>query len=457
MTVHDIAGMYRSAGKAVLAAFLIGGVLLAPLLANASDMPTAAGSPIAGITFDDRPLLLPEQRNFQMAMLTASSELGRSCSHIESYGWRMAPNEQQRVNQIFNNTVDRMRAQGFIVESKSPSTVAHDVTLFTADRPDKHLIFMWSAGEIGLVMVICETSPPLALPPSQVVPLRGQPGRKTSAFAAATNPYKASEKLTLTGKPVVEGFSPLGDWVGSYTCAQGTTGGALRITRLHGEQFEGEFRFYPTTKNPTVESGSYLVFGEYDRDSNRILINPGKWLKRPSGYYNTVMIGSFDPVAKTFSAYYQGITGCTSFEARYSKSSAEEESDLTKGHHKKAVKAKTKAKHKKAMIKKPVKAPEPEKTTTAPAAPSSEPAATPASPNADAQPKADVQPKPDAQPKADSQPKADVPPKADSQPKANTQPPASGDSISLPPLPPESVMRLPPGAPPANGTPPANK
>src|ERR1700691_6307916 len=77
---------------------LIGASALTPVAA--AELPLAAGSPLAGIAFDDRPLLLPVQRNFQMAMLTASSELGRSCGKMEAYGWRMKQTEQARVNQI---------------------------------------------------------------------------------------------------------------------------------------------------------------------------------------------------------------------------------------------------------------------------------------------------------------------------------------------------------------------
>lgn len=64
-----------------------------------------------------------------------------------------------------------------------------------------------------------------------------------------------------------------------------------------------------------MQEGKYEVFGEYDRDGQRILINPGKWIEHPRNYYNTIMIGSFDPSNRSFSAYFQGITGCTSFEA----------------------------------------------------------------------------------------------------------------------------------------------
>ncbi|NTU77422.1 MAG: hypothetical protein HGA90_06385, partial [Alphaproteobacteria bacterium] len=331
------------------------GLWLAPMPLRAGDLPTAAGSPLAGITFDDRPLLLPVQRNFQMAMLIAGSEMGRTCSRMEAYGWRMAPEEQQRVNQIFNNTIDRMRAQGFAIEAKDSHSVSRDVTLFTADRPDKHLIFMWSAGEIGLVMVLCETSAPLppargalnqqltTSPSEQPLPNVGTPLRNPTVPV----------QLNRTGKPRFESFTPVGDWVGAYACAQGTTGATLQIHRVKGEHIEGVFRFYPTPKNPYVPSGRYAISGDYDRDSQRILINPGKWLERPKNFFNTVMIGSFDPLSKTFSGFFQGINGCTSFEARYSINSSEIENGyarkagITSKKPAKPLKAKTKAKAKK--------------------------------------------------------------------------------------------------------------
>ena len=143
---------------------------------HAADLPLANGSPLVGITFDDKPLLLPVQRNFQMAMLTASSELGRSCGRMEAYGWRMSQQEQGRVNGIFNGTVERLRSLGYTIASEAPASVSHDITLFSADKADKHYLFMWSAGEIGLVMTLCESTAPA--------------GSKFAALAAATPPAR---------------------------------------------------------------------------------------------------------------------------------------------------------------------------------------------------------------------------------------------------------------------------
>ena len=109
--------------------------------ARADDLPRAAAAPLTGVAFDDKPLLLPVQRNFQMAMLTAGSELGRSCGRMEAYGWRMSQTEQARVNQIFNNTVDRLRLLGYGIE---PQTYLADVltklvNLWPAARVDELL------------------------------------------------------------------------------------------------------------------------------------------------------------------------------------------------------------------------------------------------------------------------------------------------------------------------------
>ncbi len=287
--------------------------LVTAMPVNANDLPLAASSPLTGVAFDDRPLLLPVQRNFQMAMLTAGSEMGRSCGKMEAYGWRMSQTEQGRVNQIFNNTVDRMRLMGYTIEPQTLTSVSNDITLFTADRADKHFIFLWSAGELGLVMNLCETSAPVAATyrPSPLVP-------SVQIFPVPGD--VVSQHLEMPGKMITraaaENFTPLGEWVGSYTCQQGYTGGSMQITHLDGKNFEGTFRFYPTPKNVNVPKGMYHIYGQYDAASHRILINPGKWIDRPPAYYNTVIVGSFEPTRDSFSAYFQGISGCTSFEAK---------------------------------------------------------------------------------------------------------------------------------------------
>lgn len=325
--------------KTLFVLFLLAGIAASPLRVFAADLPLATSSPMVGVPFDDRPLALPVQRNFQMAMLTASSELGRSCGHMEAYGWRMSQAEQQRVNQIFSTTVDHLRSMGYSVEAQAPTSVSRDITMFAADRADRHFIFMWSAGELGLVMVACEATQPYRYNN----PASNKPSVQVYPQDVLQSPLDAPKSKIHGGS--FGNFSPVGDWVGGYTCEQGFTGGTLQIAHLKGENFDGYFRFYPTPKNPYVPTGRYAVYGQYDRASQRILINPGKWLERPKDYYNTIMVGNFDPIARTFSAYFQGINGCTSFEAKAASEDYVDTSMKTK---------KVKKKHKKKVEKKAV-------------------------------------------------------------------------------------------------------
>ena len=283
--------------------------------ARAAELPLASSSPLTGVTFDDFPIQLPVEQNFQMALLTVSSELGRSCGKMEAYGWRMKQTEQNRVNRIFNGTVEKLRNMGYTVAPETLKSDSKEITLFTADGSSKHFIFLWSANELGLVLNLCEASVPVA---STHRPAPTPPSVQVFPIPADALPQAPSKNAGKKGsKPIViDGFSPVGEWIGTYACAQGSTGGTLQIKSLRGMDFDGVFKFYPTEKNPSVPEGSYTVYGQYDNESKRILINPGNWIKRPQGYYNTVIVGSFDPAKDAFSATFQGISGCTSFEAR---------------------------------------------------------------------------------------------------------------------------------------------
>ncbi|MER2520684.1 MAG: hypothetical protein ABTQ34_08360 [Bdellovibrionales bacterium] len=280
--------------------------------AQANELPLASRSAMTGITFEDRPLALPVQINFRMAMLSASTELGRSCGKMEAYGWRMGSTEQPRLDQIFTTTIEYMRHQGYFIQSEAPAAVSRDITIFTADRLNQHYIFMWSAGEIGLVMVICESSPPLT---GRAVMTAGR-GQTHQKSLMAQDVIQSAP--TGKNEPMKGAFTPVGIWKGEYTCLpQGHTGATLQISRMKGEDFEGEFHFYPTPRNAAMPEGRYEVYGQYDQKSHCILINPGKWLQQPKDFSNSVMVGGFDVATRTFSAYFQGVNGCTSYEAKY--------------------------------------------------------------------------------------------------------------------------------------------
>jgi len=282
--------------------------------ANAQDqkkvLNLANMSHLTGFVFEDRPLLLPLERNFQVAMLSASSELGRSCGKMEAYAWSLDPSEQDRVNNIFKSTVDRLKTMGYNVEAHTLKSTSSDISVFTADLGNKFFVFLWSAGEYGLVMTLCQTTAPITTDTETAI-------KNKMAALAVPEPSPHEEALRRQAEAdIVSGFSPIGRWSGRYACGKdGFSGATLQIDSLKDKDFKGVFKFYPTERNPNTAEGSFEVSGQFDKSTGLILINPGKWIKQPDGYANTLMVGRFDPIKDALSVYFQGVTGCTSFEA----------------------------------------------------------------------------------------------------------------------------------------------
>lgn len=284
---------------------------LAQPLSAAMTLPESTESALAGLAFDDRPIVLPMSKNFQVAMSATAQELGGYCSSIESFGWRLKPTEQERVNQIFSTTAARLKGLNYLVRPRSPKSVTEDITVFSATRRDKDLLFMWSAGDAGLVLLICDVKQGAAPAAPQTQEASSIP---PPALSAASVPMADIPEPSPVPVDEFPKFSPVGEWVGGYTCAQGYTGGTLSITRVNNESVEGTFRFYPTAQNPLVDTGKYYVSGQYDRATKRMLLTPGAWIQHPKDYYDTIMIARFFPDREAVSAVFQGVTGCTSFE-----------------------------------------------------------------------------------------------------------------------------------------------
>lgn len=138
-------------------------------------------SALAGISFTDPPIQLPVTESFEDAMLNVATDLQRRCRTIEAYGWRLRQAEQKRVNDIFDSTALQLGAGKYKLQPRTPRSASPEVTVFTADKPDKSLLFLWSAGELGLVLLICDTD---ATPPSEAAaPEKSKPAVKTPTTA----------------------------------------------------------------------------------------------------------------------------------------------------------------------------------------------------------------------------------------------------------------------------------
>lgn len=127
---------------------------------NAAALTRINASEVAGVSFDDQPLRMPDSEAFRRSLDTVSFELGRPCRTQEHLGWPLQQSEQARVNAIFNDTLARLRARGFGITPQNPHAAGKDVSVFTADRFDRHILGIWSAGDVGLLLLLCDTEMP---------------------------------------------------------------------------------------------------------------------------------------------------------------------------------------------------------------------------------------------------------------------------------------------------------
>lgn len=182
-------------------ALFLGTILVAPPLL-AADPPTTPNLELAGITFDDPPMRLPVTPNLQQALNQIAGDIGKHCTTQEAYGWRLQQTEQQRVNGIFSDAAAKLGAAGYNLAPQTPPSATRDITIFLAQRPAQDLLFLWSAGELGLVLLVCDAPNGVtesALPTSTA---------RQDSFVAAPEPKKSGIVVRKLAKPKAKAHKP---------------------------------------------------------------------------------------------------------------------------------------------------------------------------------------------------------------------------------------------------------
>ena len=270
------------------------------------ELPRAASSSVSNITFADAPKRLPIDTRFSQAIQTVAFNLSLACRQIEAYGWTLKPSEQSRVDAIFTDAATQLANYGYVVKPQNPVSAAEDITVYTATRPNApndHILFMWSAGDAGLLLLMCDA--------------KGS-GEEAATATASRAPSLPENVPYIDTNPT----RLVGEWMGRYTCrSQGPTTATLTITKAHlganhdDHQLDGVFSFYPSPENPGVASGSYRVMGTYDDATQQAMFSPGPWQQQPVGYTSHPFVAYFDLQRERVSVIFQETTGCTSFEA----------------------------------------------------------------------------------------------------------------------------------------------
>jgi len=106
----------------------------------------------------------------------------------------------------------------------------------------------------------------------------------------------------------------LGEWVGTYVCAQGLTGLTLTVAEATPAGARALFHFYADPRNPKVPTGCFTMDGDYDPGSGRLRLRGGEWLLRPGGYRVVSFDGEVDAEGGRFSGQVTGTSGCKQFD-----------------------------------------------------------------------------------------------------------------------------------------------
>lgn len=115
----------------------------------------------------------------------------------------------------------------------------------------------------------------------------------------------------------------LGEWTGTYVCAQGLTGLTLTIADATPTSARALFHFYADPRNPRVPTGCFTMSGAYDPETGRLQLKGEDWLRRPGGYVLVNFDGEIDAEGRHFTGVVTR-RGCGTFELARAPSPAPE-------------------------------------------------------------------------------------------------------------------------------------
>lgn len=107
-------------------------------------------------------------------------------------------------------------------------------------------------------------------------------------------------------------LSPIGLYQGHYSCSQGETGLALRISATSLTHVTARFYFHAIEGNPPVPQGCFTMTGRYDPATRHITLAPDGWIVRPYGFVQVTLSGTVSADAARIAGNIIG-PGCTTF------------------------------------------------------------------------------------------------------------------------------------------------
>ena len=132
--------------------------------------------------------------------------------------------------------------------------------------------------------------------------------------------YEATTPRTY--ERVVQGYSPpspLKDkqtWSGYYACSQGVASLILRINsvlEIKNTDVLNVEAIFDFDYGDRRGVGKYYLYGQYNPKNRTLLLNPGDWIQRPSGYLTVGMDGKISSDGKHYTGKILS-SGCREFD-----------------------------------------------------------------------------------------------------------------------------------------------
>jgi hypothetical protein len=111
--------------------------------------------------------------------------------------------------------------------------------------------------------------------------------------------------------------SPVGNWHGTYTCAQGLTALDLSITADDFSHVRATFHFNAVPSNRGVPEGCFAMLGTFEPVSRHMRLAPDDWILQPTGYSMVGLDGHLNDLATQMTGRVTVVAACTSFTLRH--------------------------------------------------------------------------------------------------------------------------------------------
>ncbi|MCW2235518.1 hypothetical protein [Azospirillum canadense] len=119
---------------------------------------TMAGSPLTQVPFDEQPFPLMDDGTYKNFLAKVATDVGRRCGKQESYGWEFRKGDQQKMDHIFQSTMDNFGKTGWSVgQAKSKSVADPETAVYTADKDKRRILLVWVPMADAAMLLLCET------------------------------------------------------------------------------------------------------------------------------------------------------------------------------------------------------------------------------------------------------------------------------------------------------------